>query len=453
MVPAALRRPPAVSRELHDACNYYHDLLSSRPDVNVHKPKLLFLSHTLPFPPDGGVNIRTYNILRLLSEEFDITALCFYRRATHPSPERLAAAIGRLQELADVEAFPIEQEYSRPRFALDHLRSIATGRPYTVPAYNSPQFKSRLAQIIATRAFDLVHVDSLDLSSHLPLLDGMSVVCVHHNVESALLARRARNESNPLLRHYVRYQACLMRAEERRWASRVALNVVVSEDDRRLYNSLHPGAPTAVVPNGVDTSSFTPGPDGTDGLVFVGGLDWYPNRDALEYFANEILPLVRHSLPGIRVRWIGRAPQAVRRDYLERYSIELTGYIDDIRPTVHDAACYIVPLRVGGGTRLKILDAWAMGKAVVSTSVGCEGLGGTDGVNILIRDEPQDFADAVVQVCNDSSQRRSLGTEARVVAEEIFDWKRVGTRQSGLYTQLRQGVVPRPDAKGTLPTG
>lgn len=408
------------------------------------RPKLLFLCQTLPFPPDGGVQIRTYNVLRLLARAFDVTALCFYRAGICRSEAAVRSAVAGLEALpgvASVEAFPIPQEHSRARLVWDHLRSVASRRAYTVFSYASADFRARVEELLRTRAFDLVHVDSLDLSGYLPLLRGTPVVCVHHNVESALLRRRAENESSPLRRRYVALQAELLEAEERRWCGRVALNVAVSEEDRTRFGRLAPGAPFTVVPNGVDTGTFRPAAVPQQGLVFVGGYSWYPNRDALAHFADDILPLLRAQVPEVEVRWVGRAPDEVRRAYRERHGLELTGYVEDIRPLVHRAACYVVPLRVGGGTRLKILDAWAMGKAVVSTRVGCEGLDARDGENILVRDDPAEFAAAVRRVLEDEGLRARLGEGARRTAEEAYEWEVIGRSMAADYLALLGGRV------------
>ena len=406
------------------------------------RPRLLFLTQTLPYPPHGGVQIRTFHTLRLLAQEFDIHALCFYRRVAHATPGDAAHAAAQLQSYAQVEPFAIPQEHNRLRFVRDHLRSLLTRRPYTVASYDSAPFRARLEQLRAARTFDIIHVDSLDLSVYLPLLIDLPIVCAHHNVESALLERRARTEQNPLLRKYLQLQARLLKKEERYWTGRVNLNITVSDEDRAVLQQLAPAARFAVFPNGVDTRYFQPDNAAENGIVFVGGYSWYPNRDALEYFSADILPLIRARQPSVRTSWVGRAPLAVREAYRSQHGIELTGYVSDVRPHVQSAACYVVPLRVGGGTRLKILDAWAMGKTVVSTSIGCEGLDARDGVNILIRDHPADFADAVLTVLQDASLRARLGAQARHTVETIYDWDVMGAAMLRDYHAL---VEPRTE--------
>lgn len=405
-----------------------------------NRPKLLFLAQVLPYPPDGGVQIRTYNILKLLAQSFDVTALCFYRKKVLKSPGAVAASVQALGGIAQVEAFDIPQEHSSLRFLGDHLQSTLKQRAYTVHAYKSKAFRQRLQHLLSTQTFDLVHADSLDLSGYFPMISGTPIVCVHHNVESLLLRRRAENEKNPATSKYIRYQAGLMEAEERYWCPRVALNVVVSDQDRMNLQQIAPAARLQVIPNGVDTAFFQPDPGPEDGIVFVGGYTWYPNRDALEFFADQILPKIRARVPNTRITWVGRAPESVQQHYRSEYGIEMTGYVDDIRPLVHRAACYVAPLRVGGGTRLKILDAWAMGKAVVSTSVGCEGLDSRHAENILIHDDPDDFADAVVRVLHDRTLRVKLGTQARMTAASLYEWQVIGRSVAQCYLRLVEAM-------------
>lgn len=404
------------------------------------RPRLLFLCHQLPYPLDSGIAIRCFHILRLLARAFDVTAVCFVRDKGGAVPEHdVAERLTALRQLvdADVEAFPVPQEHSRWRLAWDHLRSVALNRAYTVFRFDSTTVAERIRDLLRARRFDLIHVDSIMLSRYLGLFDRVPLVCGHHNIESDLLRRRARVEATPWRRAYLRHQARLVAREERDWSARCDLNIAVSDEDRITLQRLARGIPCAVVPNGVDIETFQPGVDGDQGgLVFVGESTWFPNRDALQYFCEEILSRIRTVRGAIPVRWVGRASEALRREYGDRHGVELTGYVPDVRPYVRDAACYVVPLRVGGGTRLKILDAWAMGKAVVSTSIGCEGLAAEDGRNILVRDDPESFAQAVCAVVKDAALRRRLGAEGRCTVERQYSWERIGESLLALYTSL-----------------
>ncbi len=402
--------------------------------VVTARPRLLFLCQTLPYPPDGGVWIRTYHVMRLLAEAFDITALCFERAATAGAGAVDATGVrDGLGRFASVEVFPIPQRHSRGRFLYDHLRSAARRRVYTTYVYDSRAFHRRLREVVESQAFDLVHVDSLDLARYLPDCRGVPVVCVHHDIESALLRRRAGVEQSAWRRAYFGYQAERMEDVERRWCGRVAMNVTVSERDRDRVAALAPGARVTVVPNGVDTTEFCPADAAGEGVAFVGGTNPFPNLDALEFVSRDVLPRLRARRPQLPITWIGRASPEQQRDYAAQYGIELTGYLEDVRPKLRAAACHIVPMRVGGGTRLKILNSWAMGKPVVSTALGCEGLAAIDGDNLLVRDDPAAFAGAIAQVLDDAALRRRLGAAGRATAEQLYSWDAIGVSMREAY--------------------
>lgn len=402
------------------------------------KPSLLFLSHLLPYPPDSGAAIRTFNVLRILSEAFDVTALCFARAtesAGAGSPRERAAAMAKF---GDIRAFPIPSDLNRARLVYDHLRSTVWRQPYVRYIYDSRAYRSSVAEVLAAKPIDLVHVDSLDLAEYLPEVHHLPTVCVHHNVESALLRRRAAAERFPPSRAYLRFQARLLRRQEQHWCERVNLNVVVSDEDRQQFEELAPRARVITIPNGVDIERYRPGPSGNEGLAFVGGTTWFPNRDALSFFAGEVLPLLRLRRECPPIQWVGTASTADRQQFAGVSALTLTGYVEDERPVMRDAACFIVPLRVGGGTRLKILNAWAMGKAVVSTSIGCEGLEASHGENILIADSPADFAKAIDRVLREPELRKRLGAGGRATAERTYSWQVIGQRMIQIYLSLLQ---------------
>ena len=416
------------------------------------RPRLLFLSQTLPYPPDGGVKIRTYHVLRQLARAFDVTALCFYRWKRGAHEPDVAEAVRALSEFGRIEAFPIPQEHSPMRLVWDHARSAFTGRTYTVYAYESAAFRRRLDALLRAERFDLAHADSLDLSTYFPSLDGLPLACVHHDAQSLLLQRRAEHERTAFRRAYVRHQATLMEREERRWCSTVTVNVVVSEVDRGVLATRAPGARFTIVPNGVDTEYFRPSPSArTNGLVFVGGSSWFPNADAMAWFCDGILPSVRAAGVDAPVTWVGRATPEEQRRYGQQYGIRVTGYVDDVRPYLRDAACYIVPIRVGGGTRIKILDAWAAGKAIVSTTIGCEGLATADGDNILVRDDPGEFAAAVAAVLRDPELGARLGIRGRATAEAHYSWDSIGRGMNAIYAELTGGQRSALEVTSLLP--
>ena len=408
----------------------------------TERPKLLFLCQTLPFPLDGGCWIRTYHVLRLLSEEFDVTALYFERMglSAREDDAQLEKNLRELSRFGGAKAFPVPQTRSRLRLLWDHARSVLFRKVYTRYIFDSNTFRAELGELLRTRSFDLIHMDSLDLSAYLPLCEDLPVVCVHHNVESELLRRRSPVQGRAPARAYFRYQADRMKREEQLWIGRIALNVVVSEEDRDVLASLVPEARFTVVPNGVDIEEFRPEPTRSNGLAYIGGTNWFPNLDALNFFCDSILPHLRAAGVEIPIHWVGNASSEEQRRYADQFSVQLTGYVDDVRPFMRDTLCNIVPLRAGGGTRLKILNSWAMGKAIVSTSVGCEGLDARDGENILIRDDPREFAEAILSLRSDEPLRLKLEKGARKTAEEHYSWDVIGPSMVASYRDLLPGL-------------
>ena len=362
--------------------------------------------------------------------------LCFDRPDSALQGMSVSERLGGLVPFGSFESFEIPQAGDRLRFVWDHLRSLVLRRPYTWYIHDVNRVKARLRVLMKGGSFDVVHMDSMDLIALLPELRDIPVVVTHHNVESSLLRRRAEAAPNKLVRWYLSHQARLLEIAERWWLPRVALNLAVSEGDAALFLGIAPTAKLAIVANGVDTEYFNPSNVPVDGCVFVGGTSWYPNLDALEWFVADVLPRLRVRGMHAQVTWVGRAsPEEIER-YNRIPGFRLTGYVPDIRPYVHSAACFIAPIRVGGGTRLKLLDAWAMGKAVVSTSSGAEGLNYVDGKNILIADSAESFADRVMVALTDAGRRRSLEAEARSVAVREYSWQVIGAKLRSLYFSL-----------------
>lgn len=289
--------------------------------------------------------------------------------------------------------------------------------------------------MIVSQQIDVVYFDTIDLAQYTTFVRGLKLIMNHHNVESMLLLRRAHAVGNPLKKFYLRIQSKKLREYENETIESVGLNLAVSEIDKKELERLSPRANVAIISNGVDTDYFYVQdlPTRKNNLVFIGGMTWYPNRDAVLYFLKEIWPLIESEIPDISFTLIGRQPlkEIVRLSH-KKGNIEVLGFVDDVRPYLAQASTFIVPIRIGGGTRLKILDAFACGKAVVSTSMGCEGLEVKAGTNILIGDSPRQFADQVIKVCSDATLMKSLGKEGRKLVEEKYTWKMIGKHLNSL---------------------
>lgn len=384
--------------------------------------------------------MRTYHVLRQLSTRYDVDGL-FFRREGEATRMPVADRVTHLEALARVEVFRVPAERNGARERWDQARSLVMGRSETYWRYDDPGYRRRLLELVLERDPVLVHMDSIVLHGYLPLLEGRTVILSHHRPESEHLLDRARRARGPGA-SYLERQARWMSEVERAWLPRVAMNTVGTAAAQSVLHERSPEARVEVVPEAVDTDHYTPGEGTGQGLAFVGGTRAPANRDALAFFADEILPRLR-SAGAVQVldpiSWVGGARAGDRERCRER-GIDLTDYVEDIRPIVRPAACYVVPRRQAGG-RTRILQAWAMGKAVVSTTVGCEGLEAVDGQNILIRDDPESFARAVLDVLENRELRQRLGRAARETAVARYSWSRAGQVLVGLYRDL-EGTSP-----------
>ncbi len=404
--------------------------------------RILFLSQCLPYPPHSGVTNRTFHILEQLAKGFSVVLTPFFRVNHQPDGDALNASHHALQRTVSYVArpSPIPAEHSRVRRAWDHLRSVVLRRPYTHYEYASTAFRKELRRSLAQGPPSLIHLDSLvDLSRWVRDLPQVPVVCTHHNIESDLLRQRAAHMKSPILRTYVRHQADLVERVERTFAPRCALNVMTSKVDAERLAALAPNAVTLVVPNGVDTDYLAPLKDipvVPGRVVFLGPSYVFPNHDGLDYCLRSIWPGIRRCYPSATLQLIGRTGALDQAQYEAVPGVTCLGQVPDIRPYLAAACCCIAPLRVGGGTRLKILDYWAMGKAVVSTALGCEGLNAVDGENIVIRDDPEAFGRAVVSVLLDPRLRSQLEAHARQTVERTYSWDIVGVGLRGAYQHL-----------------
>jgi sugar transferase (PEP-CTERM/EpsH1 system associated) len=398
--------------------------------------EILVLSHLVPWPTTSGVLLRCYHLLREAARRHRVHLYALNQEVLLPQ----AAVADSIQHLnsfcVEVRVFPLSN--SRAGYAGLLARNTLSSLPYSVPRFYSPELEAAVIELLARRPIHLLQFETLAMAQYGALAPDLPAILVHQNHESALMARRATRARNPLARLYLTLQARKLAAYEATLAAAQAANVTVSADDRTSLQAVSPRARFEVVQNGVDVENFVPGPDpGGAELVFVGGMSWYPNRDAMRWFLAEVWPAVKRAEPRARLTVVGSHPSPeVRRAADRDPGVTATDLVPDIRPYVTRAAVYVCPIRVGGGTRLKILDAWAMGKAVVSTSVGAEGLTAVDGRDLALADAAGDFARRILDLLTDPGRRQALGSAGRKRVEAEFAWPRVARPLLGLYDEL-----------------
>jgi polysaccharide biosynthesis protein PslH len=386
---------------------------------------ILWLSAGLLLPLDKGGKLRTWHLMRHLARRHHITFLSFADPET-PEPHRA----GMFEVCADLITVPRrDPAKGTARFVLDAATHVVRPLPYAVGKYRSPELRQRLEMLLATGGFDLIVCDFLAPIANVPRILPCPSVLFTHNVEAEIWRRHAETARSPLRKALLASQWRRMVRLERDAVRRFDVVLAVSDTDRRTllqaYGPLR--QPVHVVPTGVDASYFAEVTSVVRPrhLVFTGSMDWLPNEDGMLYFVRDILPLIRHEEPSATLSIVGRAPTAAVVKLGSEYGIEVTGRVDDVRPHMAQAAVYIVPLRIGGGTRLKIFEAMAMGKPVVSTTIGAEGLPVTSGTDVLVADSPAAFANAVVRLFRSEDERTRIGQAARRLVAEQYDWSAV----------------------------
>ncbi len=385
------------------------------------------------WPPNTGGRLRSLHMIAELSQRHRVSLIT----TRHPADESTGLG-ARLPACERIDAIP----YTLPKqgtahFALAVARSWASPYPADLWRWRIAPVRARIREWIK-EGVDLCVADFLVAMPNLPTRTSVPVVLFEHNVEYMIWKRLHEVEKRPWRRALLELEWRKMRHYEARACVRAGLTVAVSDADRGLLAANAPGADIRAIGTGVDTAYFHPNSavEAPASLVFTGSMDWYPNEDAIMYFIAAILPQLRQEVPGLSVAVVGRDPSDRLRAACAAAGVHVTGTVADVRPYVAEAAVYVVPLRIGGGTRLKIFEALAMGKAVVSTRVGAEGLPIVSGEHFLQADSPTDFAQAVVTLLKDPGRRHALGMAGRRLVEERYSWTQVTGQFEGYCEEV-----------------
>lgn len=402
---------------------------------------ILVLTPQFPYPPHQGTTLRNYNLVSELAERHDVYLLSFGQQE-----ESQGTPLDYLCRAVQVVSPP--QRSMRQRV----VGLVTTRLPDMAQRLPSDEFAAALERFLEQQDLDIVQVEGIEMAQYLfQVTEGRDpasrpqVVFDDHNAEYVMQQRAFETDIRQprrwiaaayslvqwrRLRRY-EYQACMA-------ADRV---VAVSDTDAAALRQLDPGLEPFVVPNGVDlkfcSETFQPLSDrqapSTQDLVFVGKMDFRPNVDAVLWFAHKVLPLIQQEVPEARLWVVGKDPHPRLASLQEDPAVVLTGWVEDVRPYIAGASVYVIPLRIGGGTRLKVLEAMGMGKAIVSTSLGCEGFDLVAGRDLILADEPESFASATVNLLNDAARREELGSAASRFAAR-YDWRTIVPLMEEVYS-------------------
>ena len=384
--------------------------------------KILWVKAGGLVPLDSGGKIRSFHIASELAKTNDVTLFIFCGEDSSEAQRTLTSTF------RDVVIHPLKVQAGRGlREAAGYLTGFFSRLPYSISKYCRPEVANHLRKTIASKAYDVILCDFLTPAAIVPFDSGVPVVIFTHNVEAMIWKRHMDVAKNPLWRFVFKREYRKMRKAELHYLDACAHVLTVSDADSAMFARDMDRRKITTIPTGVDIRYFQPmAGEESDSMVFTGSMDWMPNSDGISYFVAEILPAIRKRRPQAKLWVVGRnADRKILALAKADPGIRVTGRVDDIRPYIARGAVYVVPLRVGSGTRLKIFEAMAMGRAVVSTTIGAEGLPVTNAVDIVLADEPQSFADAVCRLMDSHEERKRIGNAARKLVEEKYSWESV----------------------------
>jgi len=396
---------------------------------------VLWLAHAIPYPPKAGFLSRSYHLLRELAQRQNVDLIAFVQEqwieTLFPTlGEGLEESRRALQDFCRKVTFlPIEHARRPWGKRITALRAVLSGSTYTLSWLVSAPGRATIARELAANRYDVVHFDTIGLAPYRSQTGLLPATLTHHNIESHMLQRRADNTHNAIARAYFRREARGVEELERRSAAQFARHITCSDLDRMRLHQIAPEADIAVIPNGVDCDFFTSAarPTRPNSVIFVGSMNWYPNVDAMLFFLREIWPGLKERVPEATMDIAGSSPSDSLRTLAHSLpDVVVHGYLPDVRPLMDTAAVFVCPIRDGGGTKLKLLDAFAMKKCVVAHPIACEGINVTAGTNVVLASTAEEFATEISRLFADDARRLAIATAARQLAESQYSFRRIG---------------------------
>lgn len=400
--------------------------------------KILFLSQRFLLPMDTGGKIRTGNILEQLSKLHEITLIS---NVESPIDDSYVPSMNRFC----ARFIPVQWKEIKRSSLLFYIRlffQMFSFYPVNVLNDYSTKLRKEVEKELAGEAYDLAICDFVQSALMFKNVMHLPTLLFQHNVESAISHRHVSQNTNPFIKLFWWLQWRKMFSFEKKACRQFAKVITVSENDRDLFRKLYATDNASTIPTGVNIEYYKPGNEKEttpETLVFCGSMDWLPNEDAILFFIRDILPVIRKKIENIHLTVVGRNPSAVLKKQVEKIpQVSLTGWVDDTRPYIAKSALFIVPIRIGGGTRMKIYEAMAMGKTVVSTTIGAEGLPVKNNEHLMIADAPGKFANVIIDLLLNHGKRERLGKNARNYVKNNFAWQSVAKVFSNICTKNKK---------------
>jgi glycosyltransferase involved in cell wall biosynthesis len=401
--------------------------------------KLLWISQNLPYPPKTGVLQRNYNLIREAAQFAEIHLVAILKEDILPDFDAGTAQRELSKLCSQISVIRLPAESSRLYFLWLAFKSLFTRAPFTANWTESDELRRKLREQTGATRYDLVYFDTISLAGYRLVVGDVAKVLNHHNIESHLFQRRIAYERNVLRRYYFSMEARKLARYEAEVIGDFDLNVTVSELDAERLKEIAASARTSVVANGVDVGYFS-GARATarnGRLVMVSGMNWFPNKDAALYMVRDIWPALIASMPELSLTIVGASPPPEVTSLAAADSrVVATGFVDDVRPHMNEAQIYLCPMRDGGGTRLKILDALSMGVPIVATTMALEGIDVVPEHDVLVADDPAAFVRQVKRLVEDPALRANLSANGRSFVERNFSWPVIGRRMQQSFSEV-----------------
>jgi polysaccharide biosynthesis protein PslH len=401
--------------------------------------RILTITNHIPYPANSGYPLRVYNLLYRIAREHEIWLATFIPAGLNPN------YISHLQKFCQ----GIETAVFQNQGALSHpakaLKYFIKGVPPDLRMYESRELASKIRCLITQVDFDIVQIEDSHMCTYLDILPKVILprtLLTFHDVNFRKSDRLIQVETKNTRKARIWLHSRMMRRWEPFYAERFGGCIVVSESDRRVLLSSNPRLKIDVVPNGVDTNLYQPLPYSkiSPALIFVGNMEYRPNIDAMIYFCRDIYPQLLREFSDLEL-WIVGINPSLEVKQLEGNGVHVTGCVEDVRPIYGRSTVCIIPLRAGGGSRLKILEAMALGRPVVSTSIGCEGLEVVDGKHLFIADTPHQFAEKTLSLLKDRELRQRIIAQARELVVSRYDWEVIAQQALQVYSRIAEGTT------------
>jgi len=395
--------------------------------------KILFVTTGLPYPPDSGVRIPTYNFMRELSKRHEIYLFSLIHEEKEKKYIENLKPICRQIYISRLKLPGISE-----KIRLKDIFKLFSKLPLSIKRRESKQAKGKLIKIIRENKFDIVQIEQTAMAEYGNLVKNIPVVLNTRDIVNQMIKRQSINTKNFIKRKILYHEYKKMLIYEINVYKHFAGILTISEKDKGFFVSN--GAPeekVKVIPNGVDEDYYNFLEKSSESaVIYTGNMNYYANYDAVQYFYQDIFP---HILKQKKVKFIIVGKEGKIKEFTKNeINVKTTDYVDDIRPYFQKASILVVPLRIGSGVRNKILEAMAMGRPVVSTSVGCEGLDVTDGENIIIADKPEDFAHKVISLLESPELQKKLIRAGRKLVEEKYSWENICKKLENVYEKLKE---------------